>query len=578
METIKLTIDNRTAEVAPGTNLVEAAASVGIKIPTLCYLNLHELGCKNDPGVCRICVVEVEGRKNLAPACKTVCTEGMVVRTHTPRVINARQTILELILSDHPNECLTCSKNGYCSLQTMAKDLGIREAKYKGETTKPMMDLSPSVVRNMEKCILCRRCETVCNQVQTVGALSVVGRGFTSVLCTAFNDPILTTNCVNCGQCVAVCPTSALSENSNIREVMQALADPDKTVVVQTAPAVRVALGQDFGLEGRSVTGKMTTVLRRLGFDYVFDTDFAADLTIMEEGTELLQRLNKYLAGDRTVKIPLMTSCCPGWVKFCENRYPEFRENISTCRSPQAMFGALLKEEARMKAAEAEKEGRSLRKTVVISIMPCTAKKAEIKRPEHFTEGQQDVDYVLTTTEVTRMIKEAGIDLSQIEPEALDMPFGLSSGAAAIFGVTGGVTEAVLRRLVHSSRMEDLQDISFTGIRGIEGIKEASIQLEDRTVKIAVVNGLRCAETLLERIKAGEVQYDFVEVMACKRGCIAGGGQPVPIGPRTKQARLDGMYKIDSMAQIKRSDENPIIAEVYEGILKGKEHKLLHNR
>ena len=268
----------------------EAAASVGIKIPTLCYLNLHELGCKNAPGVCRICVVEVEGRKILAPACKTVCTEGMVVRTHTPRVINARQTILELLLSDPPNECLTCSKNGYCSLQTMAKDLGIREAKYKGETTKPMMDLSPSVVRNMEKCILCRRCETVCNQVQTVGALSVVGRGFTSVLCTAFNDPILTTNCVNCGQCVAVCPTSALSENSNIREVMQALADPGKTVVVQTAPAVRVALGQDFGLEGRSVTGKMTTALRRLGFDYVFDTDFAADLPIMEEAHEFIER------------------------------------------------------------------------------------------------------------------------------------------------------------------------------------------------------------------------------------------------------------------------------------------------
>lgn len=343
METIKLTIDNRTAEVAPGTNLVEAAASVGIKIPTLCYLNLHELGCKNDPGVCRICVVEVEGRKNLAPACKTVCTEGMVVRTHTPRVINARQTILELILSDHPNECLTCSKNGYCSLQTMAKDLGIREAKYKGETTKPMMDLSPSVVRNMEKCILCRRCETVCNQVQTVGALSVVGRGFTSVLCTAFNDPILTTNCVNCGQCVAVCPTSALSENSNIREVMQALADPGKTVVVQTAPAVRVALGQDFGLEGRSVTGKMTTALRRLGFDYVFDTDFAADLTIMEEGTELLQRLNKYLAGDRTVKIPLITSCCPGWVSFMEKHFPELGENLSTAKSPQQMFGAIAK-------------------------------------------------------------------------------------------------------------------------------------------------------------------------------------------------------------------------------------------
>ena len=343
--------------------------------------------------------------------------------------------------------------------------------------------------------------------------------------------------------------------------------------MAQIAPAVRVAIGDKFGIpKGENTLGRLVAALRRMGFDEVYDTNFGADLTVMEESAELLERLKS------GKNLPLFTSCCPGWVKFCENRYPEFRENISTCRSPQAMFGALLKEEARMKAAEAEKEGRSLRKTVVISIMPCTAKKAEIKRPEHFTEGQQDVDYVLTTTEVTRMIKEAGMDLSQIEPEALDMPFGLSSGAAAIFGVTGGVTEAVLRRLVHSSRMEDLQDISFTGIRGIEGIKEASIQLEDRTVKIAVVNGLRCAETLLERIKAGEVQYDFVEVMACKRGCIAGGGQPVPIGPRTKQARLDGMYKIDSMAQIKRSDENPIIAEVYEGILKGKEHKLLHNR
>lgn len=439
METIKLTIDNRTAEVAPGTNLVEAAASIGIKIPTLCYLNLHELGCKNDPGVCRICVVEVEGRKNLAPACKTVCTEGMVVRTHTPRVINARQTILELILSDHPNECLTCSKNGYCSLQTMAKDLGIREAKYKGETTKPMMDLSPSVVRNMEKCILCRRCETVCNQVQTVGALSVVGRGFTSVLCTAFNDPILTTNCVNCGQCVAVCPTSALSENSNIREVMQALADPGKTVVVQTAPAVRVALGQDFGLEGRSVTGKMTTVLRRLGFDYVFDTDFAADLTIMEEGTELLQRLNKYLAGDRTVKIPLMTSCCPGWVSFMEKHFPELGENLSTAKSPQQMFGAIAKNYL------APKLGIDRRNFIVVSVMPCVAKKSEAARPEFGKDGDPDVNISITTRELAHMIRFANMNFDELEESDFDRPLGESTGAGVIFGTTGGVIEAAVR-------------------------------------------------------------------------------------------------------------------------------------
>lgn len=377
--------------------------------------------------------------QNLAPACKTVCTEGMVVRTHTPRVINARQTILELILSDHPNECLTCSKNGYCSLQTMAKDLGIREAKYKGETTKPMMDLSPSVVRNMEKCILCRRCETVCNQVQTVGALSVVGRGFTSVLCTAFNDPILTTNCVNCGQCVAVCPTSALSENSNIREVMQALADPGKTVVVQTAPAVRVALGQDFGLEGRSVTGKMTTALRRLGFDYVFDTDFAADLTIMEEGTELLQRLNKYLAGDRTVKIPLMTSCCPGWVSFMEKHFPELGENLSTAKSPQQMFGAIAKNYL------APKLGIDRRNFIVVSVMPCVAKKSEAARPEFGKDGDPDVNISITTRELAHMIRFANMNFDELEESDFDRPLGESTGAGVIFGTTGGVIEAAVR-------------------------------------------------------------------------------------------------------------------------------------
>ena len=575
METIKLTIDNRTAEVAPGTNLVEAAASVGIKIPTLCYLNLHELGCKNDPGVCRICVVEVEGRKNLAPACKTVCTEGMVVRTHTPRVINARQTILELILSDHPNECLTCSKNGYCSLQTMAKDLGIREAKYKGETTKPMMDLSPSVVRNMEKCILCRRCETVCNQVQTVGALSVVGRGFTSVLCTAFNDPILTTNCVNCGQCVAVCPTSALSENSNIREVMQALADPGKTVVVQTAPAVRVALGQDFGLEGRSVTGKMTTALRRLGFDYVFDTDFAADLTIMEEGTELLQRLNKYLAGDRTVKIPLMTSCCPGWVSFMEKHFPELGENLSTAKSPQQMFGAIAKNYL------APKLGIDRRNFIVVSVMPCVAKKSEAARPEFGKDGDPDVNISITTRELAHMIRFANMNFDELEESDFDRPLGESTGAGVIFGASGGVMEAALRTAYELYTGQKLEKVDFEAVRGLDNIKKATVRLNGVELHVGIAHGLGNARKLLNEIKEGKSEFHAIEIMACPGGCIGGGGQPLHHGnSELLKARTHALYEEDRNKPLRKSHENPYILKLYEEYLgkpmSEKAHHLLH--
>ena len=568
-------IDGIRAEFTDEKNILQVIHKVGIHVPTFCYYSDMSIY-----GACRMCVVEDE-RGGIIASCSTPPKNKMVIKTNTGRLHDYRKMILELLLASHCRDCTVCEKNGNCRLQMLAARFRLTDVRFPNTHPERMIDDSSlSIVRDPSKCILCGDCVRMCNEVQHVGAIDFANRGANMVVTPAFNRKIAETDCVNCGQCAAVCPTAAITIKKDLKQVWQALYAPNKRVVAQVAPAVRVAIGEEFGLKpGKNSIGKIYTALRMCGFDTVFDTSVAADLTIVEEAAELVRKLengeNTYPNGN---KYPLFTSCCPGWVKFCENRYPEFRENISTCRSPQAMFGALLKEEARMKAAEAEKEGRSLRKTVVISIMPCTAKKAEIKRPEHFTEGQQDVDYVLTTTEVTRMIKEAGMDLSQIEPEALDMPFGLSSGAAAIFGVTGGVTEAVLRRLVHSSRMEDLQDISFTGIRGIDGIKEASIQLEDRTVKIAVVNGLRCAETLLERIKAGEVQYDFVEVMACKRGCIAGGGQPVPIGPRTKQARLDGMYKIDSMAQIKRSDENPIIAEVYEGILKGKEHKLLHNR
>lgn len=563
-----MTINNRRVAFTDEKNVLSVIRKSGIDLPTFCYHSVL-----STYGACRMCVVEDERGKVFA-SCSEVPRDGMVIYTNTPRLQHHRKMIIELLLSSHCRDCTTCAKNGVCTLQKLASQLGISEIRFENHKKPLPLDTSSDcVIRDPNKCILCGDCVRTCDEIQGLGILDFAFRGSKMQVMPAFNRELAETDCVGCGQCRAVCPTGAISIRQDVDPVWKALADKNIRVVAQIAPAVRVAIGDKFGIpKGENTLGRLVAALRRMGFDEVYDTNFGADLTVMEESAELLERLKS------GKNLPLFTSCCPGWVKFCENRYPEFRENISTCRSPQAMFGALLKEEARMKAAEAEKEGRSLRKTVVISIMPCTAKKAEIKRPEHFTEGQQDVDYVLTTTEVTRMIKEAGMDLSQIEPEALDMPFGLSSGAAAIFGVTGGVTEAVLRRLVHSSRMEDLQDISFTGIRGIEGIKEASIQLEDRTVKIAVVNGLRCAETLLERIKAGEVQYDFVEVMACKRGCIAGGGQPVPIGPRTKQARLDGMYKIDSMAQIKRSDENPIIAEVYEGILKGKEHKLLHNR
>lgn len=428
-----------------------------------------------------------------------------------------------------------------------------------------MDESSDCVVRDPNKCILCGDCVRTCDEIQGLGILDFAFRGSRMQVMPAFNKDLAQTDCVGCGQCRAVCPTGAITIKHNIHPVWEAIADPNIRVVVQIAPAVRVAVGDKFGIpKGENTIGKLAAALRRIGFDEIYDTNFGADLTVMEESKELLERLE---SGEN---LPLFTSCCPGWVKFCENKYPDLCRHISTCRSPQQMFGAVLKEEARMNTEEH-------RRTMVVSIMPCTAKKAEIRRPEHFTDGEQDVDYVLTTTEITRMIKEAGIDLNEMPSEALDMPFGLSSGAGAIFGVTGGVTEAVLRRLVGSSRQEDLENISFTGVRGVDGIKEATVTLGDREVKIAVVNGLRCADEVMRKIQSGELYYDFVEVMACKRGCIIGGGQPVPIGLRTKKARLEGLYKIDTVAQIKLSNQNPIIQTLYGGLLKGKEHKLLHN-
>ena len=562
-----MTINNRRVTFTNERNVLSVIRKSGIDLPTFCYHS--ELSTY---GACRMCVVE-DDRGKIFASCSEVPRDGMVIYTNTPRLQHHRKMIIELLLASHCRDCTTCAKNGVCTLQKLSRQLGITDVRFENNKKQLPKDTSSDcVIRDPNKCILCGDCVRTCDEIQGLGILDFAFRGSKMQVTPAFNKDLAETDCVGCGQCRAVCPTGAISIKQEVEPVWAALSDRNTRVVAQIAPAVRVAVGDKFGIKkGENTLGRLVAALRRIGFDEVYDTNFGADLTVMEESKELVERLE---SGEN---LPLFTSCCPAWVKFCENRYPEFRGNISTCRSPQEMFGALLKEEARMNAEKDKAEGREPRKTMVVSIMPCTAKKAEIKRPEHFTDGEQDVDYVLTTTEITRMIQEAGIDLAQVQPEALDMPFGLSSGAGAIFGVTGGVTEAVLRRLTGSSRAEDLEAISFSGIRGVDGIKEASVKLGDREVKIAVVNGLHCAEDLLDKMKAGEAYYDFVEVMACKRGCIAGGGQPVPIGPRTKKARLEGIYKIDSMAQIKLSNENPIVATVYEGILKGKEHKLLHN-
>ena len=555
-----MTINNRKVAFDDEKNVLSVIRKSGINLPTFCYHS--ELSTY---GACRMCVVE-DDRGKIFASCSEVPRDGMVIYTNTPRLQHHRKMILELLLSSHCRDCTTCKKNGVCTLQNLAKQLGVSYIRF--ENNKPVLPLDESsdcIVRDPNKCILCGDCVRTCDEIQGLGILDFAYRGSKMQVMPAFNRTMAETDCVGCGQCRVVCPTGAITIKQNIHPVWLALADKNVRVVAQIAPAVRVAVGDKFGIpKGKNALGQLVAALRRMGFDEIYDTNFGADLTVMEEAKEFVERLE---SGEN---LPLFTSCCPAWVKFCENRYPNLRRYISTCRSPQEMFGALIKEEARM-------DTEDTRKTMVVSIMPCTAKKAEILRPEHYTDGEQNVDLVLTTTEITRMIKEAGIDLSQMPSEALDMPFGLSSGAGAIFGVTGGVTEAVLRRLIDSSATEDLERISFTGIRGTDGIKEATVPFQGRELKLAVVNGLRNADELMKKIESGEVYYDFVEVMACKRGCMAGGGQPVPIGPRTKKARFEGIYKIDSVAQIKRSNENPIIQSLYAGILKGKEHKLLHN-
>lgn len=564
-----ITINNRKIPFTDEKNVLSIIRKIGIDLPTFCYHS--ELSTY---GACRMCVVE-DDRGRVFASCSEVPRDGMVIYTNTPKLQHHRKMILELLLASHCRDCTTCRENGVCTLQKLAQQLGVDSVRF--ENTKeqlPVDDSSNCIFIDPNKCILCGDCVRTCEEIQGLGILNFAHRGSKMRVTSAFHRKMADTDCVGCGQCRVVCPTGAITIKSNVHAVWEVVSDRSKRVVVQIAPAVRVAIGDSFGLpRGENAIGKLVAALRRMGFDEIYDTNFGADLTVMEESKELAERLE---SGEN---LPLFTSCCPGWVSFCEKKHPEYRGHISTCRSPQQMFGALIKEEAKVKREQAiaNHEQPDERETIVVSIMPCTAKKNEIVRPEHFTDGVQNVDFVLTTVEVTRMIREAGIDLARMPSESLDMPFGLASGAAAIFGVTGGVTEAVLRRLVGSSRMEDLEEISFTGVRGIDGVKEATVTLGEREVRIAVVNGLACADEVLNKMNAGEVSYDFVEVMACKRGCITGGGQPTPIGPRTKKARFDGMYNIDKAAQIKLSNENPFIKTLYDGILKGKEHKLLHN-
>lgn len=576
METVKLMIDRKELEVTTGTTILEAARSIGIRIPTLCHMKLEDLNYENNPGSCRICVVEVEGRKNLAPACKTVCSEGIVVKTYTPRVMNARRTIMELILSNHPFECLTCSKNGSCELQAVAHDLGIREVRYSGEQSVFPIDKSPSIVRNMNKCIMCRRCETMCNSIQTVGALTAVHRGFKAAVSTAFEKDMKGSTCSYCGQCVSICPVNALSGRSNQQDVLDALNDPDKIVIVQTAPAVRVALGRDFGFEpGTPVTGKMVSALRYLGFDYVFDTDFAADLTIMEEGTELLQRLTRYLNGDKKQKIPLMTSCCPGWVSFVEQHYPELLDNLSTAKSPQQMFGAIAKN------YYARKLGVERDKIVVVSVMPCLAKKYEASRPEFAVNGNPDVDISIYTRELARLIRYANINFEELPDDDFDNPLGESTGAAVIFGTTGGVIEAACRTAYELYTKKPLERIDIEELRGLEGIRAATIDFDGLPVNIGIAHGLGNARKLIEEVKNGTSPYHAIEIMACPGGCIGGGGQPFHQGSMdVLRKRASSLYRTDKEKSIRRSHENPYVIQLYKEFLGepcgALSHKLLH--
>lgn len=555
-----MTIDGQAIEFTDEPNVLSVIRKAGIDIPTLCYHS--ELSIY---GACRLCTVEDDRGKTFA-SCSEKPRDGMIIYTNTPRLMRYRKLILELLLAAHCRDCTTCIKSGECHLQELAHRMGVHEIRFENvREIQPIDTSSHAIIRDPNKCILCGDCVRMCDNVQNINAIDFAYRGTDAQVIPAFNKKIAETDCVGCGQCRVVCPTGAISIHTNIDEVWEALADKNTKVIAQIAPAVRVAIGDNFGYaKGENVMGKLVGVLHRLGFDEVYDTSYGADLTVVEESKEFIER---FTSGE---KMPLFTSCCPAWVKYCENKYPEFVPNLSTCRSPQQMFGAVVREYYK------DPEKNEGKKIVSVSIMPCTAKKEEILRPESYTNGKQDVDYVLTTTEIVRMIRKSGIVFDKVEIEAADVPFGIGSGSGVIFGVTGGVTEAVLRRLQQGHNRVDMESIKKSGVRGDDGIKVLTYNYNGREIKAAVVNGLANADKVLQQIKNHEAEYDFVEVMACRRGCIMGGGQPVNAGPRTRKARMKGLYDTDVNTQIKKSNENPMILSLYDTLLKGKEHELLH--
>jgi NADH-quinone oxidoreductase subunit G len=556
-----ITIDGRKVEFTNEKNVLSIIRKAGIDIPTLCYHS--ELSTF---GACRLCTVE-DDRGKMFASCSEEPRDGMVIFTNTGRLRKYRKLIVELLLAAHCRDCTTCEKSGDCNLQTLAHRFGIMKVRFDNyKEQRPLDFSSPSIVRDPNKCILCGNCVRVCKELQGVEALGFTHRGTEAMVMPAFDKPIAETDCVNCGQCRVFCPTGAISIRHNKGEVWDALYDPNVRVVAQVAPAVRVAVGDAFGLpKGKSVMGKIVSVLHRMGFDEVYDTTFSADLTIMEESAEFLDRVQN--GG----KLPLLTSCCPAWVKFVGDQYPEFADNVSTCRSPQGMMSAVVKEYFR---DPANSDGK---KTVMVSFMPCTAKKMEAKRSNSFTEGEQDTDYVVTTSELIDMIRTTGIDFASLEPESSDIPFGFGSGGGVIFGVTGGVTEAVIRRLVSGHDKATLEEIAECGVRQDGFIREFTVPYNGMDINICVASGLANARIVMDQVKSGEKQYHLIEIMACRRGCIMGGGQPRLAGDRTKAARTEGIYRADGTSVIKKCDENPMVLSLYEGLLKGKEHKLLHN-
>ena len=567
---VNLVIDGKEISVKEGTTILQAALQNGIDIPTLCFLK--EI---NEVGDCRMCIVEVEGRKGFATSCIQKVEEGMVVKTHSHAVVEARKIILDLILSNHHRDCLTCSRNGNCELQELAAKFNVQVVEFEGERTKHKVDdKSPSIVRDFNKCILCRRCVATCKYVQKIGAIDCINRGFDSCISTTYDHSLNDVDCTFCGQCIESCPTGALKEKENIQDVWKKLRDEDAFVVVQTAPAVRVALGEEFGMPiGKNVAGKMITALKSIGFDRVFDTNTGADLTIMEEANEFIERIQN------DGVLPMITSCSPGWVRFAEKNFPENLDHLSSCKSPHQMFGAIIK------SYFADKYNIDKEKICVVSVMPCIAKKYECSRDEMEVDGIRDVDYVITTRELARMIKQANIDFCELEDGKFDEPMGEASGAGAIFGTTGGVMEAAIRTAVDTLEGKSMDKLEYTQVRGEKGIKEATLKIAGKDIKVAVASGLANARKIMEQIKDGKCDYHFVEIMACPGGCIMGGGQPIKSSKirstvDVAKLRRDALYSIDEKSVVRKSHENPFMIKLYKEFLEKpgshKAHKYLH--